>query len=58
MSSFKIDFISVLMDFIQEHGVEGAFDELFPDREPAEVFYDMYEAGLIPDYNMEKFLGE
>lgn len=49
-------FEEVLRGFIEDNGVEAVFEELFPGREAAEIFYEMYESGMIPEDMMEKFL--
>ncbi len=54
--SLKNDFISVLADYLNDNGLEALFEELFPNQDVESVFYDMYEAGMIPEDVMEKFL--
>lgn len=48
--------ITVCNDFAEDYGVEAVLEELFPHSSIGELVYSMYEAGLIPDDVIEKFL--
>lgn len=56
MTKMKTDFIEVVNDFLDDYTLADLFDELFPAQNKAEVIYEMYENGMIPEDMMEKFL--
>jgi len=58
MKNLQNKFIEVVADYINDYGVDGLLAELFPNRDPSEIFWDMYEAGMIPDDMMERFLND
>lgn len=39
-----------------EHGVSEVLEQLFPRMSLGELINDMYEAGLLPDEDLEAFL--
>ncbi len=49
-------FISVMNDYAEEHGVDGLLEELFPSMTVGEFLLDCYNAGLLPDDIVERFL--
>lgn len=56
MTKMKTDFIEVVNNFLDDYTLADLFDELFPAQNKAEVIYEMYENGMIPEDMMEKFL--
>ena len=58
MKNMQKLFLQVLSDYIDDYGTDELFEELFPGRDVAEVFYEMYESGMIPEDLMEKFLND
>lgn len=57
MKDYEKLLIQVLNDYVDDYGVEALFEELGL-ASVGEVINDMYNAGLIPDDIMEKFINE
>lgn len=58
MTKMKTDFIGVMNDYLEDYTLNDLFDELFPAQGKAEIIYEMYENGMIPEDMMEKFLND
>ena len=58
MTKMKTDFIGVVNDSLEDYTLNDLFDELFPAQGKAEIIYEMYENGMIPEDMMEKFLND
>lgn len=58
MKDYEKLLISVVNDYAAEHGLEAVFEVLFPGMSAGELVRDMFDAGLIPDEDLERFLGE
>ncbi len=56
MKHFLKLFIEAANDYASEHGVEELLQEIFPEASIGEVLADMYEAGLIPNDTLERFI--
>lgn len=56
MKDYEAVLISVLNDFADDYGTDGLLDELFPGITVGEIVVDMYNAGLIPEDVIERFL--
>jgi hypothetical protein len=48
--------IGVINDYADEYGIEAVLEILFPGASIGEVMNDAFNAGLIPDEDMEKFI--
>lgn len=58
MKELQKNFLAVVQGYIDDYGVEALIEELFDGQTAAEVFYDMYELGGIPEDKLEKFLSD
>lgn len=58
MKSFEQALIQVANDFVDDYGMDGLFEEIFPGVSAGELLLDMYNAGMIPDDVLEKFLND
>lgn len=58
MTQTKTNFIGVVNGFLEDYSLSDLFDELFPGQSHSEIIYEMYEAGLIPEDMLEKFLND
>jgi hypothetical protein len=56
MKEFDFTLMNIVNDYIDDYGVEGLLDELFPGQTMGELVVDMYQAGLIPETMLESFL--
>lgn len=50
--------ISVINDYVDDNGLNALFEELFPGASAGEIVSEMWEAGIIPDDVMERFLND
>ena len=58
MKKFDKLFIEVADDFAGDYGLEALFEELLPDLTPGQIALELYNAGVIPTDNVEKFVNE
>lgn len=56
MKHFMRLLVEAMNDYTEEHGVEALFQEIFPDMTMGELIGEMYEAGMIPEDVIERFL--
>lgn len=56
MKVYETKLISVLNDFADEYGTDGLLDELVPGASIGEIIVDMYNAGILPEDVIERFL--
>lgn len=57
MKKFTSRLIREMNEYAAEYGVEALLEELFPEMTVGELISEMYEAGLIPTEDLEKFVG-
>lgn len=58
MKKFESELASIFDAYREDHGTDGLMDELFPGASIGEIVVDMYNAGLIPDDVLERFLND
>lgn len=58
MKNYEKLLISVVNDYADDNGLDGLLDELFPGASIGEIVNDMFNAGLIPEDVMERFLND
>lgn len=56
MKDFEKLFIAAIEGFVDDYSVEELVDELFPGMTVGELFLGMYEHGMIPEEDLERFL--
>ena len=56
MKEFDFILMNVVNDYVDDYGLDGLLEELFPGQTMGELVSDMYQAGLIPETTLEKFL--
>lgn len=56
MKDYEKVLISVINDYADDYGAEAVLDILFPSATIGEILNDVFNAGLIPDEDMEKFI--
>lgn len=58
LNSFEQSLVGVANDFADDYSLEDLFEEIFPGVSAGELLLDMYNAGLIPDDILERFLND
>lgn len=59
MKNFDKEMMEVVNDFAEDYGTDGVLEELFGEGfDLGEIVVDMFNAGLIPNDKMEKFVNE
>lgn len=56
MKDYEKLLISVINDYADDYGAEAVLEILFPGASIGEIMNDAFNAGLIPDEDMEKFI--
>lgn len=56
MKVYDKKLIEAVNDYADEEGIEEVLDRVFPGATIGEIVVDMYNAGLIPEDVMERFL--
>ncbi len=58
MKNYDTLMIQVINDWVDDYGVDALLEEFFGSTTIGEVFVEMFNAGLIPNDTMEKFINE
>lgn len=58
MKNYEKLLISAVNDYAADYSIEDVLELLFPGASIGEIVNDAYNAGLIPDEDMEKFLND
>lgn len=58
MKDYERLLITTTNEYVDDYGVEGLLDELFPGMSAGELVLQMYDAGILPEDVLEKFLSE
>lgn len=56
MTNYMKRLMVAMNEYATEYGLEALLEEFFPEMTPGELLVEMYEAGMIPDDQIEKFL--
>ena len=57
MTNLKKKTVSLIDDYYSDYSAEDVLDIFYPGS-IGELMWDAYEAGIIPEYRMELFIGE
>ena len=58
MKNYEKMLISAVNDYADDYSIEDVLELLFPGASIGEIVNDAYNAGLIPNEDMEKFLND